>query len=168
MERWYRRAIEADPTMDATLEAKLEYLEPKWHGSEQEMLAFGRELLKDGNWESRQPLKLVDVHLQLVMTERVGVGGNYYDRCAAYFKRHPEAWADVKAVYDGYLERVPDSRYHRTRYAVIAAWCGEWLEADRQFQALGERVASVYPQEVWQKLRDEAATKAAEVEKAVK
>ena len=41
MEEWFRRAMKADPGNYSACSSKLYYLEPKWHGSEEEMLAFG-------------------------------------------------------------------------------------------------------------------------------
>jgi hypothetical protein len=69
MERWYRRAVDLDPTLHEAIESKLEYLEPKWHGSREEMLAFGRELLRDGKWNDGQPMNLVAAHLRLAQYE---------------------------------------------------------------------------------------------------
>ncbi|HEY7120003.1 MAG TPA: hypothetical protein VH475_25670 [Tepidisphaeraceae bacterium] len=157
MDRWYRRAIEANPASEAAINGKLFYLEPKWHGSADQMLAFGRELLKDGKWEARQPLQLVEVHFRLLQYERADT---YYGQCAAYFGKHPEAWADVKAVYDEFLKRVPESRWHRTRYAMVAAWSGQWAEANRQFKSLGEHYAPLYPPELYRSMRKMAAERA--------
>ena len=41
MEEWFRRAMKADPGNYSACSRKLYYLEPKWYGSEEEMLAFG-------------------------------------------------------------------------------------------------------------------------------
>jgi hypothetical protein len=159
METWYQRAIQADPTSENTVNGKLEFLEPKWHGSAQAMLAFGRQLLKDGKWDTGQPLCLVDVHTRLAMYDR----GNddYYSRLAKYFAAHPDAWDDVKTVFEGYLQRTPGSRYQRTRFAVIAAWCGKWKEADEQFKKLGEQYSHRFvPAQLYTKLRAQAAERA--------
>jgi tetratricopeptide (TPR) repeat protein len=40
MERWFQRAIEADPKYYSAYSAKLDYLAPKWQGSKEEYLDF--------------------------------------------------------------------------------------------------------------------------------
>jgi uncharacterized protein YqfA (UPF0365 family) len=43
MELWFDRAMAADPNNRDACKAKLYNLEPKWHGSAEEMVKFGRE-----------------------------------------------------------------------------------------------------------------------------
>jgi hypothetical protein len=45
MEKWFQRAITADPDCDPACRSKLYYLEPKWHGSLQDELNFGKQCL---------------------------------------------------------------------------------------------------------------------------
>ena len=45
MERWFRRAMEADPDNLQACRDKLYYLYPRWHGSHREMISFARECL---------------------------------------------------------------------------------------------------------------------------
>jgi hypothetical protein len=45
MELWYDRAIKAEPWSTYALNNKLEYLQPKWCGSLDEMMAFARECM---------------------------------------------------------------------------------------------------------------------------
>ena len=40
MEQWYQRAVQADPLNDAPYRAKYWYLQPRWYGSGQDILAF--------------------------------------------------------------------------------------------------------------------------------
>ena len=88
------------------------------------------------NWDSGIPLILIDAHFDAA---RYVQGVDLAAQRRAYFQANPQAWTDVKAVYDEYLRRVPDSRYHRSRYAEIASWAGQWEEAERQFKAMGDR-----------------------------
>jgi hypothetical protein len=139
MEAWYGRATALDPYDPDVVSRKLTYLEPKWLGTVEELVAFGRELLKEGLWETGRPLAAVEAHLRAAVNLGTPERSTHVPDYAAYFKAHPEAWADVKAASEGYLSRFPDSLYHRTRYACIAAWCEEWDEANRQFARLGDR-----------------------------
>lgn len=142
METWFKRAMAADPDSYDACMNKLQYLEPKWYGADvNDMLAFGRECLAGGNWDVGLPLVLIDAHLAAA---RYTADGYQPRPSPAYFRDDPQAWADVKQVYDEYLRRLPDSLYHRSRYAQIAAWAGQWAEADEQFKAMGDKISYGY------------------------
>lgn len=130
MELWYDRAMKADPDNVAAAKKKMYYLEPKWHGSAEDMLSFGRELLRGRNWPAKLPFLLTDAHVTL--------SGYARDR-AAYWTQ-PGVWEDVQAVYEGALEHDPKNDYWRSFYAKLACWCGRYDVARRQFEAVGDRV----------------------------
>jgi len=131
LETWYKRAMAADPDNADACRKKMYYLEPKWHGSQEDMLAFGRELLAAGNWEARLPFQLVDAHLALA---------GYADKKETYYK-DDRVWKDFQAVYEGYLKRHPDAIWDRTFYAKLACWCERWREAKALFDVLGDQAA---------------------------
>ncbi len=151
METWFRRAMEADPDNLEACKKKIYYLEPKWHGSADDMIEFGRQLLAGGNWEARLPFQLMDAHLTLAGYEK--------DK-PAYYQRE-EVWKDVQAVYETYLARHPDSAQDRTWYAKLASYCGRHREANRQFEILGDKaVVSVFANRAeLDRLKAEAAAK---------
>jgi hypothetical protein len=130
MEVWFRRALSVDPDCVEACTAKLTYLEPKWGGSEEAVLAFGRECARTRNQEAGLPFVLVQAHRAL---------SGYRPDHAAYYRRDPAVWQDVRGVYDAYLEADPGSRYDRTWYARNAYACGRYREAHRQFQQVGAR-----------------------------
>jgi hypothetical protein len=130
MEVWFRRAMAADPDCREACTAKFTYLEPKWHGSQEELLAFARECARTKNWEAALPFILAGTHRALA---------GYQPNPAAYYRGDPSVWQDFQAVYEGYLEKYPDSRYDRTWYARYAYTCGRYREAHRQFEQLGDR-----------------------------
>ena len=49
-------------------------------------------------------------------------------------------WRDVRAVYQSWLWVDPNSTKMRSAYARMACRCGQWDEAKRQFDLLGDRV----------------------------
>jgi hypothetical protein len=151
METWFKRAMEADPDNLEACRKKMYYLEPKWHGSPEHMVAFGRSLLAGGNWDARLPFQLIDAHLTLA--------GYGKDR-ASYYKSD-DVWKDVKAVYDGYLGGHPDAVRERSWFAKLACWCGHFDEARKQFQELGDQaaVSAFASQAEMDALRAEAAEK---------
>jgi hypothetical protein len=158
MEKWYARAMRAWPGNRAACELKMGWLEPKWHGSIEDMIAFGRELRDQGNWDALLPMMLVDAHWA---ASTYPPGGAAKPR-PAYFQGNAAAWDDVKGVTEEYLKRakVP-SPFHGTRFAIIAAWSGHWAEADMAFNALGEsHNRSLIPLAAYRQLREEAREKA--------
>lgn len=173
MEQWYRRALEADPDSFEAANAKLLYLSPRWRDQPDEMVAFGRQLLANGNFASRLPFILVRAHDMLSyyqdeMTSGMEPDPNYY--------RRPEVWKDVSAVFEGYLSRYPQSLHDRSYYAKLACWAGQWDVADEQFRILGDQAKlsvfgmtdtlhRAYPLE-YQKMRAEAERRASRSKKA--
>jgi hypothetical protein len=156
------RVIRLNPDTYEALERKRYYLEPKWHGSAEEMLRFGRQCLLSGAWHNRQPFILVMAHLWL---------GHYSDRGylsrpdRAYFTKSPEIWKDFQAVFEGYLSRYPRSSFQRSLYAKFACYCEQWKVAHKQFQTLGDKASAgafIGGQSEMEAFRKEAADKAGE------
>lgn len=68
-------------------------------------------------------------------------------------------------MYEPYLQKVPTSRYHRTRYLLIASWCGQWAEAQAQFMVLGANHSRrVVPEDIYQDAVREAMKRASVVQ----
>jgi hypothetical protein len=127
MEVWFRRAMEADGDCVEACPAKLGYLLPKWHGSEEEVLAFARACVRTGNYEADLPMMLVEAHTELAAhTEDPGK-----------YLSDPVVWKDIRGVMEEYLKRYPTSKCLRTDYANVATKCLQFREAHRQYQALG-------------------------------
>ena len=88
--------------------AKMLYLQPKWHGSTEEMLRFGQECLQSKNWEGRLPLLLTHAHHVIAGELGEDVCGN---------EQEPEPYA---AVRPGALNAVAASHArpctHRHRF----------------------------------------------------
>jgi hypothetical protein len=148
LELWFRRAMELDPNYLDACSAKLYYLEPKWHGNAEEMLAFGRQCLTTGNWEGQLPIILTGAHERLKA---------YVKPADDYWKR-PGVWEDVRAVHESYLKLHPDSKYYRTRLAKLAFLCGQYAQAHRHFEVLGPnywRLSFTGPDE-YERMRAEA------------
>lgn len=133
MEKWFGEATKIDPDDQRPFMAKLNWLEPKWHGSAEEMLAFGRECAATGRWSGLVPLILVDAHWAI--GRYVGKG---YPPAPhrEYFQSDPKIWEEIKPVYNRYLQETDASNYHKTRYAIIAAFSGHWKEANALFKSV--------------------------------
>jgi hypothetical protein len=130
MEMWFTRAMKADPGNIAACRSKMWYLAPRWFGSTQEQLAFGRQCLEGAQFDSRVPLMVVDAHLNFVMPAKWGSAVNN-----PYFAKD-EVWSDIAAAYDGYLQQHPNAWRLRSYYARYAWEAGKWKEAAALYQTL--------------------------------
>jgi hypothetical protein len=93
------------------------------------MLRFGRELLKDQNWEAKLPFFLVNVHHAIAQRQKYKF--DYY--------KNDDVWKDIQSVYEGYLAEYPDEALARSTYARLAGWAGKFDVADRQFEILKDK-----------------------------
>lgn len=135
MEIWFRRALEADPDDYQVCSAKLYYLYPRWHGSHEDMIAFGRQCATGENYFAGTPFILAQAHAQVAAES---------PNPQAYLQGD-EVWADVSRVFDDALVLYPTTRL-RSEYAQWAVRCGRWAAADRQFRILADHPdAAIFP-----------------------
>jgi len=139
METWFKRSIAADPNDADVYGAKFTYLQPRWHGSVEDVVAFGQECIKafEDN-PTAQPMQpemyvyaLENLASDFVRAKR--------GRAEDFFSK-PEIWRDVKRVYELLLKRFPKSTRIRTRYALHAASALQYKLAKDQIDALGEEI----------------------------
>lgn len=119
MESWFRRAMELNPNEYDACSIKCLYLEPKWYGSIEEMLSFGRECVQNKDWGGKVPLILVDAHSDIP---------TYYLNGAEktnYWKQ-PDVWLDTKAAYDRFFELNPNATDIYKNYAWHAYHAEQW------------------------------------------
>lgn len=119
MELWFDRAMVLDPNDYDACSRKLYYLEPKWYGSREAMLDFGRECVQNTNWAGRVPLVLVDAHWNFCR--------GYIDKSEQtdYWKQ-PDVWADIKSAYDRFFQLNPNAVGYYEYYAWYAYQAGQW------------------------------------------
>jgi hypothetical protein len=159
MELWFNRAMNVFPDDYAACSNKLYYLEPKWYGSEQAMIDFGRECLAQANWRSRIPLVVVDAYWAAA---RYGPNGWQQQVDPKYFQENTAAWNDIAAAYDGCLKYSIPSKRIKLAYARIAAMGGHWVEAHRAFEETDDWYDSnIFPSEqAWRDAKNEAVQRA--------
>ena len=130
MEKWFTRAMEADgDNRDACL-MKLAWLEPKWHGTPEDLIAFGRACAATKNWRAGITLLAADAHYRLART----MDAEEYTR----YLGSDEVFEDISAVYRDYLEHFPDDRVERTNFAVFLVLGGYSRPATQQFEQAGD------------------------------
>jgi hypothetical protein len=152
VQQWFARAVEADPFRLPTYLSRLRLLEPRGGGSVTPMIEFARTCRDHPDIDSGIPLLLVEAHLRAA---QYGDAGELDDLDTAYFTSTPDVWRDIQSVYEPYLQRHPQSLYHRSRYAQLAAWCGQWPSSDKQLREMGDQFSMSWfrSRESWQSLR---------------
>jgi hypothetical protein len=130
MELWFDRAMELDPDDYEACSSKLNYLEPKWYGSTDDMLEFGRECVQNTNWGGRVPLILVDAHYNIC--------NGYIDQSQrTNYWSQPDVWADVKSAYERFFELNPDAISYYYNYAWYAYHAEDWDKLNELIPKLG-------------------------------
>lgn len=114
MEKWFRRAVAADPAQLDVFDRKMNYLHPKWHGSANDLLAFGRAAAKLGQWDTALPLYLLQAHRQAAPP-----GGREQED---YF-RNADVWTEVGPVLEEIRKRHPNSPLGASAYLYYAWQC---------------------------------------------
>jgi len=125
MEIWFQRAIKANPDDYAAYKAKEWYLQPRWYGSVEDIISFGNECVKTGNWAANIP-----------MIFPTGIA-EASDQDPTLYSRD-DIWQPLEKVYREFLSRYPDSVNYRTYFAKHAYDGGHKDIAREQFKILGD------------------------------
>jgi hypothetical protein len=136
MELWFGRAMALDTNSYTACNAKRYYLEPKWYGSPEELLAFGRECVQSTNWGGRVPLILAEAHEALSNYGLASEREKYW--------KNPKVWPDVKASYEKYLKLVPQSVTGPSRLVRYAYLCEQWDEFNQRVARLSTTNYAVF------------------------
>lgn len=130
MEIWFNRAMKLVPNGVRVCVCKLHYLQPKWHGSSEEMVAFGRECLESKDWGGSVPLILVEAHKSAAISSGSSVAGGPY-------WRQPAVWNDIKNSYEKFSRLNPKSSITKPGLARYAYLCGQWAELNQILKQIG-------------------------------
>jgi hypothetical protein len=119
LELWFNRAMQADTNDYDACSSKLYYLEPKWYGSVDDMLAFGRECVENKKWGGHVPLVLMDAHIAIQQqfiedSEKT----NYW--------KQPVVWLDLKNAFERFFELNPEEIGWYHNYAWYAYQAEQW------------------------------------------
>ncbi len=128
MEKQFQRGKAASPDEYDLYEMKLNYLKPRWHGSEEEMLGFAREVVKNAPEDSMAPLVLAKAHWDLY-------DQNGSDR--RYFQR-PGVWEELKPVYVKICKHFPKAMERQNWFALTAFYAGDYETVVRETQTIGD------------------------------
>jgi hypothetical protein len=156
IEQWFERAIAADPSRRATYATRLRLLEPRNGGSIARMLELARRCMNNPDPDSGVSLLVVDTHLRAACFTEAGEKDSPQ---RAYFTASPQVFDDIRSVYEPFLLHHPDSLYHRSRYAQLATWCGQWQVSDNQVRAMNGQFSLLWfrSREGWSDFKAEVA-----------
>ena len=130
MRRWF----------DLTTTAQVDYpeawsdlrwaLRPRWYGSENSMLAFGRTALNSKRFDTDVPRKYMDTLSDLKSEESLPAGSFLFGR--------EDIWPDLRTMYQGYIAATTndDQRGWRNSYATVAYLAGKMDVARDQLTLL--------------------------------
>lgn len=150
---WFEQAMKADPDNREACEYVIEHLDPKWQGTPESILSFGRACRDSKNWRAGITLLIADAHVRasqaMQKTEK--------DRYLAHI------CPEIDKVYDEYFSHKPGDKAERCRYATFLYYCQRNDKAAEQFALAGDPpiAFSGVPDQEIRRIRDEvvAATK---------
>ncbi|WP_422930025.1 hypothetical protein [Singulisphaera sp. PoT] len=134
MEKWFERAMDADGDDFDACWRKLLWLEPKWHGSLQEMISFSRACRESKNWRSGIALMPAEVYHRL--------GEQFPTTTQVKFYKQDELWKDVRGLFEECLKAEPENHIARSEYAAFGYLCSRFEEAHAQFEKLGPNLTT--------------------------
>ena len=157
MELWFERAMNADGDGRDACWSKLDWLDPKWRGTPEDMLAFGLRCRDTKNWWSGITLLCADAHTRY---------SNFLGNRKADYLASPEVWSDITSVYDEYLKHHPQDHVAPEQIRLARLRFPALPEAHALFQRLGNNLTSWrefpdYPLETLKSFRDYSAKVAA-------
>jgi hypothetical protein len=132
MELWFDRAMKANSDNREACWSKLDWLDPKWHGTPEEMLAFGKACRDTKNWNTGITVLACDAHRRYMSMLPVNARWQYISS--------PEVLNEIKSIYDEFLKHHPIDYVERSKYASILAQARQFPEAHAQFEILGDRL----------------------------
>jgi hypothetical protein len=128
-EAWLNRAMAADTNYYEAAWAMAWYLQPRWHGSDEDTLEFGRRCAACTNWGGLVPLVLVDTHHSLASYYNKADSPDYWHRI--------EVWKDVQSAYERFFQVNPQAIGWRHNYARDAYLCGQYGAFLQQVKLFG-------------------------------
>ena len=153
---WFDRAITGQVDYMTAWSNYAEGLRPRWGGTMKGMLDLGREAVQTGRFDTVAPFFMGDA-LDMMRQENG-------TRDAVY--RVPGVWTALDDMFDGYLTALPkglDVPWTASRSGVYAWKCGQYAEAKRTFDTVGEQLRQdafdSFGAE-WPEVRDECAARA--------
>lgn len=135
LEKWFGRAMAANPNGRAAVQRKLETLHPRWGGTTPDFAGFAWAVANSPNTDAQFPLAAVSAVVGTV--QYVGPAYDRNPEAAAKYLGQPTVWAILQTALDRQLAASPRNVLVRSMYARLAGAARQYDAAHVQFQALG-------------------------------
>ncbi len=136
MNRWFHRAIDANPDDFLAYSKKKRFLYRRWGGSRHQLLRFARQCAANHGYAGGVRFMACLIYNHVAAYN--GAALNPYTGNA--FFKHARRWKRIDALFTNYLRRFPHDYYHRWWLAQYAAWCGHWRIARQQIALCGKHL----------------------------
>ncbi|MDY3553673.1 hypothetical protein R5W24_002778 [Gemmata sp. JC717] len=136
MERWFERAMRADPDNAQACATKVESLHPKWQGSQEEYLGFAWQCVRTRNVNGLLPLAAVSN-----LTANMPVPEPVLAAAAAQARpqySQPLVWRVLDTGYTVVRRERPELLWVRGSHARAACLAGQHGVAVRELNAVGD------------------------------
>jgi hypothetical protein len=129
IEARFNEALRVDPVSPGAHDAMFLALTPTWHGAQNALLAFAREVARREPDDPYLALLVVRAHQEIV--------GSDESKERLYY-RAPAVWAEVSGATTKFLARYPDSPYGHNLLARLALLGGKREVLRRELAWIGE------------------------------
>lgn len=135
MRMWFERAIAAKLDHRDAYNAMVWGLRPRWFGSHEDMLAFGKRCLETKRFDTWVP----DVYFGAVLD----IASELQDPDAIY--RWPGVYENLSEMFQGYAQdptRAAEKGHFESHLALLNHKCGRFAEARRHLDAAGSKIST--------------------------
>jgi hypothetical protein len=133
MEVWFERGKKINPAYYELYATKLNFIQPQWGGSDEEMLALGRACVKEGLWADTIPFIVVGAH-DWIARRKSGDPSDHFTEAGV--------WEEIELVYQEYLSKFPNQFGMKSGYAYRAGLAHKWNLANRLLDELNTNVVA--------------------------
>ena len=132
MRMWFDRAMAAQIDSPAAWINMRWGLRPRWYGSTEAELAFGKTALSTGRFDTDVPRKLFDCVTDIEEETPHPWGKRLFGRS--------DIWPELQRMYAGYTIEPSQAKYRtgwRSSYAIVAYFAGHYDVAAQQLEQIG-------------------------------
>ena len=113
-DRYFKKANQDFSYFIQTYRVKTDYLNPKWHGSEEDLLKFAKQTVNQAPRNTPIPVILIEAHEGLCYR---------YPSKQVYLNK-PEVWRDIEESFQKLLEDYPETGVYLAWYSQVAQDAG--------------------------------------------
>ncbi|QDU21280.1 hypothetical protein [Urbifossiella limnaea] len=140
MERWFGRAMRAEPDNTPACTVKIEYLHPKWYGTDDDYLGFAWQCVRTRNVHGRLPVvPVAHVMAHHTLPRPIVFPTQLADLRAAYGR--PNVWVLTRTALTVLTRADPELSKFRGLFARLACVAGRYDVARRELAGVADAAA---------------------------